>query len=174
MSEARLLIFLGVSMEDSWGDPGGDGVDDMYPTVLFAVRPVLGMASNRWISPHADDDRDKAEWYKVVAPPEASDLLDYRQITAPEGFEFTEDMVRLNLGVRGPPRVAFSLLIDHKGDEVASSRIISDGYRIAAEAGDVPVPDVVTLADPSLPSVGRDENYGPRDRPEAPAQKTGG
>ena len=147
MSEAKLLVFLAASMENTWGDPGGDGLDDLYPRVIFAIRPVLDHISDRWVYPTDAPHQERAVWYRALRPFEAVDALSSMTLAAPHTSDPKGRNVRLVLGMRISSNPTFSLLIDYRGDEVPGRRVVSDGYRATVERGDAPEPSVVYLGD---------------------------
>ena len=130
MSDARLLILCGDNAGGYWEKRGHPGIKATFPYVIFAIRPTLGFI----VAKHLRTDGDSSEeepgpvWCRCVLPPEASDVIRPRTLTAPFGKHSPGRYVNFGLQYKSNHDAGVELLVDENGNLVPGAITKSDAY----------------------------------------------
>ena len=129
MSDARLLVFVGLNAEEPWDRRGHSEVRGAHPRVLFAVRPKLNFIAEDWLRVTPGDDPLSPVWYCCLMPPKAIDEIDSWNIGPPLPPRDPGRCVRVYLTVDEDLEAAVFWTVDEFGNEIQGTRVETDGYK---------------------------------------------
>jgi len=133
---ARLLVAFGSNGEAFWAERGvPDAGHNLYPKVLFAVRPVLGERLGFLRTPGGRGTASPA-WYRALLPPELAQSprgLGEPKVSleAPGHGLSGADHVRLCFTPLGAPPRSLVFVLDAEGREREDLREAKSAYRAA-------------------------------------------
>ena len=128
MSDAELLVFVGLNGEAPWDRRGYPETREIDPRVVFAVRPRLNFIAQDWLRPAPGGDPLNPVWYRCLLPPDAVDHIDGWTVKASLPPHDPGCSVCLSLVVSKDIEAGVSWTINAAGEEVISSRVVSDEY----------------------------------------------
>jgi len=155
LSKAQLLVFAGTNDEVPWAARGVPGNEKQhYPWVVWAVRPVLGQRTNKYVytGRFKKEDCIAPAWYKCVMPFDQTDAFREIGVDAPPSaaqedgehfllaMTYTKEMYLAAIGEECYAQAGW--VVDADGKEGGEPFMRTDPYlRFAAERKVTPIGD---------------------------------
>ena len=141
MSEPGLLVAAGCNSDGKWQERGYEATVDLFPTVVFAIRPELGVTGQVLSWPGSTGTVDPT-WYWCVLPSELSNFLKASLLNLdPPSLKYApESRVQFLLATKTKTNCNYSWILDAAGNTVA--KYPSSGWK---QEPDLPDPSLVKL-----------------------------
>ncbi|MCH7871917.1 MAG: protein kinase, partial [Planctomycetes bacterium] len=129
MSNAKVLIVTGDNHECYWEDRGFSKYKRPVPQVVFGLRPWAGFISKKLLDVYCSEGDNCPVWYRYVAPPHLTDIMDANKLQVPEHSRFDPgDHVALEFVLNSDPKVGANWIIDAKGRLVFDEILTNDAF----------------------------------------------
>ena len=153
MSDARLLVLAGHNCQGRW-DLEDASAESRHPAIVFAVRPQRGTINKTILEPDPVGE-PLFEWYHTLHPLQAATFTRGIMLAPPAGGYEPGRTVNINFDTRDNQGANVGWLINELGDEIPSTRVVNDKYRLnqRLHKGDdekLPDPDAFNLGPLSL------------------------
>jgi hypothetical protein len=161
MHEAGLLVLAGDDGSAYMKDRGYPNSKAVYPRVVFAIRPRLGMISTQFITAASGDGALDPVWFRCLIYP--FELIDTRlPVLSAHSSPTPGSTVAFSVSVPSIrfPDASLGWVIDSHGNEIINSRSISDEY---LNDPSLPDPDAFYLGD--LPPINDAQSKSGSDEP---------
>jgi len=86
-----LLVVAGENAEVYWEDRGFPGLNERYPFIVFAIKPVMGVRHRKYIRPEPKSEDLVSIWYKALLPPTAANAVKMPELIDAPFARFNDD-----------------------------------------------------------------------------------